>query len=112
MSEPHQSLASLLAGFASFEVLISPSLLLVFYYLGAIGAPLAAWFMMQRFVAVARRVEIPNAELAGGIRQFWLKGAWRIRLMVFVAFVFFELFWRMMFEFLIAYFQIRDALLH
>lgn len=110
MSEPSQSLASMLAGFAGFEILISPSLLVLFYYLGALGAPVLAWFLMQRFVALARRVEVPNAELGEGLKQFWLKSAWRIRLMVFVAFVFFELFWRMMFEFLIVYFQIRDAL--
>jgi len=65
---------------------------------------------MRQLIAVARRVDIPRSDATEAVREAWLKTATGIRLMALLAFVFFELLWRMLFEFLLAYFQMRDAL--
>lgn len=100
-----------LADFLSFRLFISEYALVVFYYLGAVVMPLLALAMM---VYLGRRFP-----------QLWWLGRrsgelarqhlpWRYRLALVLAFVcaflLGELFWRMMFEYLIAFLQIRDAL--
>lgn len=104
------SLASTLWGLATFEVFISPTLLIGFYYLGAVGGPLMGLIIMRQLIAAARRTDLPRVDVGEKVREAWTKGAMGMRAMAVLAFVFFELFWRMLFEFLLAYLQMRDAL--
>lgn len=100
-----------LLDFLSFRTLISEPVLLVFYYLGALGMPLAAWLGVLYLI---RRYEAARGAYEAGKQIFTAALPKRHRLLtivlVIVAFLFMELLWRMMFEFLIAYMQIRDAL--
>ena len=105
------SLASTVWGLITFETFVSPTLLIGFYYLGAVGGPIVGLFVTRQLIAVARRVDVPSSDAVEAAREVWIKTRAGIGLMAVFAFVFFELFWRMLFEFLIAYFQMRDALL-
>jgi len=98
--------------FLTFEKFISTEALIVFYYIGAVILPLAVWYSAGW---VIRKYEIVNAAYEKGKETLWksLTQKQRVKLVIsfIVAFLFMELFWRMLFEFLIAYMQIRDALL-
>ena len=84
--------------FLSFRTFITPSLLLAAYYFGAVVMPLAGWGMAQ-----------------------WLKRRYRIYFtsskryyfyaLATVCFLCMEMLWRVMFEFMIAYFDMHDALM-
>jgi hypothetical protein len=107
---PSESLAATVWGLVTFETFVSPTLLIWFYYLGAVGGPIVGLLVMRQLIAVARRVDIPRSDATEELRKAWLKTAMGIRLMALLSLLFFELFWRMLFEFLLAYFQMRDAL--
>jgi hypothetical protein len=98
--------------FLTFERFISTEVLIVFYYIGAIILPVGAWYFVTWLV---RKYEIVNIAYEKGKEAFWksLDQKQKSRLIIFfiTSFLFMELFWRMLFEFLIAYMQIRDALL-
>ncbi|MET0067081.1 MAG: DUF4282 domain-containing protein [Candidatus Thiodiazotropha sp.] len=99
--------------FLSFESFISTEVLIVFYYLGAIILPFGIWLL---FAWIIRKYEIVNTAFESTKEVIWnsLKRKQKITFVALFgfAFLFMELFWRMLFEFLIAYMQIRDALLH
>ena len=86
-------------------------MLITFYYLGAIVMPLLIWqfisWMRRRFSVVDDGVQIKKSML-----NETLSLKQRVLFLIFFMFLFVmaELFWRMLFEFLIAYLQIRDAL--
>lgn len=95
----------------SFQVYVTPGLLILVYYLGAIGIPL----LVLRYTLRARdRIaaladahrehlpDLPSPRLPGSGRRPWLYAL--------LFFVLLELCWRMMIEFLLAYFDIRAAL--
>jgi hypothetical protein len=106
------SLAQTLRDFVSFQTFVSPYALIVFYYLGALVMPLATWGLM---IWARRRAQLLGDayEFARGLALDRLSPRQRALVMVLAlgAFLFMELLWRMMFEFLIAYLQMRDALL-
>ena len=85
---------------------------MVFYYIGAIILPVGAWYFVTWLM---RKYEFANVAYEKGKETFWKtlnKKQKYLLIMFFIAgFLFMELFWRMLFEFLIAYMQIRDALL-
>lgn len=76
----------------TFKTMISKQMLFIFYYFGAILVPL----LVYKYTSQIYR---PMKNKAPKI------------FVLFVAiFIFIEILWRMMFEFLIAFLQIRDAL--
>jgi len=84
--------------FLTFKSFISPTVLVVFYYMGAIVMPMFIWFVSRWLMK-----KIAWATMSLGYK--FLFGV------VFVLmFLFMELLWRMMFEFLIAYMQIWKAI--
>ncbi len=101
----------ILSDFLAFRTLISRHALLLFYYLGAVGMPLAAWLSARYLL---RRVSIAQDALDTGKRLVASGTCLRHRVlfiaMFMAAFLFMELMWRMMFEYLIAFMQMRDAL--
>lgn len=98
--------------FLTFKKFVSIEVLIVFYYIGAVILPAVAWYLVAWLI---RKYEIVNAAYEKSKETFFNASSrkQRIKLALFfiVAFLFMELFWRMLFEFLIAYMQIRDALL-
>ncbi len=101
-----------LIDFLEFRLFISPYVLIIFYYLGALGVPVASWLLV---LWLARRHALFGAALDKGRQTVFAVTSRKNRglmIMVFVLlFAFMEIIWRMMFEFLLAYLQIRDVLL-
>ena len=98
--------------FLTFKSFISTEVLIIFYYLGALILPIGIWLL---FTWLIRKYRLLNSAYENGKEIIWksLSRKQRINLVIFfvTSFLFMELFWRMFFEFLIAYMQMRDALL-
>jgi len=98
--------------FLTFESFISTEALIIFYYIGAVLIPVGIVLSGKWLL---RKIEIFDAAYKAGKEIMWesLSGKQKTKLGLafIVGFMFMELFWRMLFEFLIAYMQIRDALL-
>ena len=98
--------------FLTFKDFISIPVLIGFYYLGAVVMPIFMWFFS---FWLGRKFTIISDIRHAGKEKIWnslsMKQKMLFMAMFTVAFLFMELFWRMLFEFLIAYMQMRDALL-
>lgn len=92
--------------FLTFRYLISPYVLLVFYYLGAVMLPLTMWFFWGWLKRRYLRLSQAQNKL-GALGRDYLSPAQRAVIIIGCVLCFFmmELFWRMMFEFVIAYFH-------
>ncbi|HHL18490.1 MAG TPA: DUF4282 domain-containing protein [Thiothrix sp.] len=101
-----------LEDFFSFKYFISPYVLFIFYYMGALGVPIASWlftiWVKKKYWLVADIYTSGKKMLITTTRK--KHRVWFLLLFGFL-FLWMEIMWRMMFEFLIAYLQIRDALL-
>jgi len=103
---------SRLYDFLTFRVLVAPYVLLAFYYLGALAVPVGGWWfskwVRRRYWAVSEAYDAGKAAIVKNTPQ-----RYRARFIVLfaLAFISMEIMWRVMFEFLIAYFQMREALL-
>jgi len=97
--------------FLTFDWFVAPYALPVFYYLGAIGIPVGCWFAM---LWLGRRFPTARQAAMAGQRSVWLVLSPRQRGYVLLGFLtgflLMELFWRMLFEYLIAFLQIHEAL--
>ena len=98
--------------FLTFKTFISTEALIIFYYLGALILPVGLWLFLTWLI---NKYRLLNTAFESGKELLW-KSLSRKQQAMFVAFfiiafLFMELFWRMLFEFLIAYMQIRDALI-
>jgi hypothetical protein len=76
----------------TFKTMISKQMLFIFYYIGAILVPILIY-------KYTKSIYTPLKNNAPKIFVLFLS-----------MFIFMEILWRMMFEFLIAFLQIRDAL--
>ena len=102
-----------LLDFLSFKFFISSYVLIICYYMGALSIPVASWFLVRWFRS--------KFSLASGIYESGKKqithqltnSSHRVLLAVLfiVFFICMEVIWRMIFEFLIAYFQIRETIM-
>ena len=97
--------------FLTFKSFISPTVLVVFYYMGAIVMPMFIWFvahwLMKKIVFLEQGYK-ESKKIAWATMSLGYKFLFGV---VFVLmFLFMELLWRMMFEFLIAYMQIWKAI--
>ena len=83
----------------NFNTLITPNVLIFFYYVGALVFPLILWsgrfYLLKKF-AFLHTLEKENKKL------FWIS--------LFTMFFCTELCWRMMFEMMIAYFDMHNYL--
>jgi hypothetical protein len=95
--------------FLTFRYLISPYALMVFYYLGAVMMPLAMWFfwiwLKRRYIRLSQA-----RDKLGTLGRDYLSPAQRAGIVIGCILCFFmmELFWRMMFELMIAYFHMAE----
>jgi hypothetical protein len=98
--------------FLTFKSFISIEVLIIFYYVGALILPIATWALLTWLM---RKCRLINATYENGKEIIWKslnkKQQTNLVALFISSFLFMELFWRMLFEFLIAYMQIRDALL-
>ena len=98
--------------FLTFKTFISTEALIIFYYFGVIILPLFSWLLLTWFI---KKNKLFNISYKKGKELLWklLTPKQKLNFVAFfiLVFIFVELFWRMLFEFLIAYMQIRDALL-
>lgn len=98
--------------FLTFKSFISTEVLIIFYYLGALILPIGIWLLLTWLI---RKYKLFNTAYESGKEIIWksLNRKQKTKLVAFfiTLFLFMELFWRMLFEFLIAYMQMRDALL-
>jgi len=97
--------------FLTFKIFISPMALMVFYYMGAIVMPLFIWFfsrwIMKRIKMIEQSYQVTKNMAWGSLT---LKQKILFVILFIMMFLFMQVLWRMMFEFLIAYMQIREAL--
>lgn len=97
--------------FLTFKSFISTDALIAFYYLGAVVMPIAIWIFM---IWLLQKYKFLNTAYESGKDVIWrsLNRKQQTQFLAFfvISFLFMSLFWRMLFEFLIAYMQIRDAL--
>lgn len=98
--------------FLTFQTFITPDVLFVCYYAGAVLMPVMAvlvWHWLRR------RYPVLSALWASGVdaSERLLTGRQRAAILAAAAIMFIlaEIAWRMMFETMIAYFQMRDALM-
>lgn len=105
------SLFGVLWDVLTFQTLITPGLLILVYYLGAVGLPWLSWSLAKRLSAnlpgwldKARQLGEP---IPGGVPE---RVSRRVLPLALLLLVLLELFWRMMFELILVYFQIHEAL--
>ena len=98
--------------FLTFKTFISTEALIIFYYLGALILPICLWLLLTWLI---RKYRLINTAYENGKELLWKslsrKQQTKLVSLFIISFLFMELFWRMLFEFLIAYMQMRDALL-
>lgn len=87
--------------FLTFNTFITQNVLIVFYYLGAIGVP--AFMLIFRKTLFSKFVFLKKIEL-------YFKDKTKTLLVLIMLFLCMELFWRMMFEMMIGYFDMHDYL--
>ena len=94
--------------FLTFKTFISPTVLMVMYILGVFVMPIIAWWMAMRArkYLPSEMVSIPNKVFS----KMDIKDKMTVIAMVLFILLCMEICWRMMFEFLLAYLQIREVL--
>lgn len=103
---------SYMMDFLTFKKFISTDALIVFYYIGSIILPIIIWILLiwliQKYKLFSTAYKVEKKIVWNALNK---KQKTQFVLFFITSFLFMELFWRMFFEFLIAYMQIRDALL-
>ncbi|MDD2829812.1 MAG: DUF4282 domain-containing protein [Sulfuricurvum sp.] len=87
--------------YLTFESFISIPVLIVFYYIGALIFPLILWVKRNWVI-----------KLTDALTQTFPITASRLILGFIILLLGFEIMWRMLFEMLIGYFQMREYLYH
>ena len=98
--------------YLTFRSFISPHVLVICYYIGALGVPVGSWFIARW---IKRKYLIVSDIYESSRKMVFSITRTKNRMLFYFLFamVFFciEIIWRMVFEFFIAYFQMRDVLL-
>jgi len=88
--------------FLTFQTFITPTLLIFIYYVGTVLIPIFSWYL-ARWIKTVYKTEIETyttfKQRSIGYAAF------------LICFFCMEIFWRVMFEFFIAYFDMHDALM-
>ena len=96
--------------FLTFKSFISIDALIFFYYVGAILIPFALYKSKNYLIDNFKIFNIFNKLILQIFNLLDDKDKRSIKILLFLLFIFMEIFWRMMFEMMIAYFQMRDYL--
>lgn len=109
---PQELFAAAWSGFLDilqFQIFITPSLLLATYYFGAVLIPVLLFIAFRRASRAVDQHGV-NRQTLSGLVLFVTDRPLRLVFLAVVMFIAAQLMWRMIFEFMLAYFQIRDAL--
>lgn len=97
--------------FLTFKTFISLEVLTAFYFIGAVILPFGSWLATVWLVRSSKVLNTAQEHISDAT---WKTLSTTQKVYVTLFFLFFFLFmqllWRMMFEFLIAFIQMRDAL--
>ena len=95
--------------FLTFKTFISPTVLTIMYSFGLFVMPLFLWYVMSKVKKYipSQIIDFKNQTFSQMRRQDKVK----VILVALLMLLCMEICWRMMFEFLIAYMQIRDVLM-
>ncbi len=97
--------------FFTFKTFISIEALSVFYFIGAIILPFGSWIITIKIINSTNLLSSTYDHINNLTWQrLNIKQKFYMALFLLFFFLFMELLWRMMFEFLIAFIQMRDAL--
>jgi len=103
--------------FLSFKTFISPYVLIICYFIGAFIIPIASLFLVKWLHSKYRPILDATAFAKDVLPKLTFKQfiSLKQRILfisaVLIFFISLEIMWRMLFEFLIAYLQIREALM-
>lgn len=110
----HSLLLSLLGAvgdFFAFRTFIAPGVIYITYYLGAVSVPVLAWLVArQSRTRLLEELRIQAPDTWSETNGLGWRGWARVTSAALATFVILEIAWRILFEFLLAYFQIREAL--
>lgn len=99
-------------GYLTFRSFISTHVLVVLYYIGALGVPIGSWFFA---LWIKRKYLLVSDIYESSKKMIFSVTKTKDRMLFYVLFALLvfcmEIIWRMVFEFLIAYFQMRNVLL-
>ena len=84
--------------FLTFNSFITQNILILFYYLGAVVFPIILWLKKDPVLSKLSFIKISDENKT------------TIYLTILVLFLLMEIFWRMMFEVMIGYFDMHDYL--
>jgi len=97
--------------FLTFQTFITPTLLILVYYIGAILIPIFSWYL-ARWIKRSYLSEEVSGQIKKVIQtRTTTKQRFIVLLVFLLAFLCMEIFWRVIFEFFIAYFDMHDALM-
>ena len=88
--------------FLTFQTFITPTLLIIMYYIGAVLIPIFSWF----FLHWIKKVYKTEIETYSPFKKIFMGSTTFL-----ICFFSIEILWRVIFEFFIAYFDIHDALM-
>ena len=96
--------------FLTFDTFITKYILIMCYYCGAVLIPVIFWISKDKICSKFQICIDFQDRLSKGVKELPLRD--RVYIIIFGIFIFLmmELAWRMMFETMIAYFQMRDYL--
>jgi len=94
--------------FLTFKTFISPSILTMMYLFGLFLMPFFLWYLFKRISPYFPKTVLQLSEQTWQNLSLGQKS--KLLLLLFMMLLCMEICWRMMFEFLIAYMQIREAL--
>ena len=97
--------------FLTFKTFISIEVLMTFYLIGAVILPFGSWLIAIKLLKSSKVLETTKKSVSSVTWQL-LERRQKVYVTLFFLFffLFMQLLWRMMFEFLIAFIQMRDAL--
>ena len=96
--------------FLTFQTFITPTLLIMMYYVGAVLIPLLSW-SLARWIKRSYFSEVSGIIKEEIHTRTTSKQHFIVLLAFLIAFLCMEIFWRVLFEFFIAYFDMHDALM-
>ena len=96
--------------FLTFQTFITPTLLIMMYYIGAVLIPLLSW-TLARWIKRSYFTEVSGIIKEEIQTRTTSKQRFIVLLVFLIAFLCMEIFWRVLFEFFIAYFDMHDALM-
>ena len=96
--------------FLTFKTFISADVLIFFYYVGAVVIPILIWQSRRYLIENFKIMKQINKAFMKVFSSFDAKEQTYIKVFAVFMFLFMEMVWRMMFEAMIAYFDMRDCL--